>query len=59
MLRQRKTCREQNYANKFRLFGTTTKIKNRGDKNKTTVKITTSRHKRQMMYVYQGSVKTT
>lgn len=41
MLKQQKTCREQNYANKFRLFGTTTKIKCRGDKNKTTVKITT------------------
>lgn len=39
MLKQRKTCREQNYANKFRLFGTTTKIKYRGDKNKTTVKL--------------------
>lgn len=41
MLKQQKTCREQNYANKFRLFGTTTKIRCRGDKNKTTVKITT------------------
>lgn len=59
MLKQQKTCREQNYGNKFRLFRTTTKIKYRGDKNKTTEKITTSRHKRQMMYVYQGSVKTT
>lgn len=58
MLKQQKTCREQNYGNKFRLFGTTTKIKYRGDKNRTTEKIT-SRHKRQLMYVYQGSVKTT